>query len=264
MYILLYTFCTPSVHLLYTVCAAIRRRCPRIARRWMGVQERERILFGRKVQGRAGESSPRTDPSEPCYQAQRHFGLPAPPEQQRRRASGHGRLAAPGYQVVQLYACQSDRAVCGLQATKTCSTRSATGTGCRPRQLDSSESRASTAARGTRRSRINGRGTEPALSQRDATCASIRRSVCLIKCSATVIHGRQAPDPGGWMPLFSRRAAGIVLEAPTMFRSTCRRGPSNSGYCMALRVEGCVQENDLLVSCVIFRVIDPRPRDVTN
>ena len=55
-------------------------------------------------------------------------------------------------------------------------------------------------------------------------------------------------------------------EAPRMFRSTCRRGPSNSGDCMALRVEGCVQDNELLdesaVSCGIFRVIVPR--DVTN
>ena len=32
-------------------------------------------------------------------------------------------------------------------------------------------------------------------------------------------------------------------EAPRMFRS-CRRGPSNSGYCMARRVEGCVHDDD--------------------
>ena len=32
-------------------------------------------------------------------------------------------------------------------------------------------------------------------------------------------------------------------KAPRMFRS-CRRGPSNSGYCMVRRVEGCVQDNN--------------------
>ncbi|EOD28086.1 hypothetical protein EMIHUDRAFT_235153 [Emiliania huxleyi CCMP1516] len=60
---------------------------------------------------------------------------------------------------------------------------------------------------------------------------------------------------------------GFVLPRVVAWLCVCQgRGPSNSGDCMALRVEGCVQDMSCFiesaVSCGIFRVIDPR--DVTN
>ena len=40
-------------------------------------------------------------------------------------------------------------------------------------------------------------------------------------------------------------------KAPRMLRS-CRRGPSNSGYCMARRVEGCVHDDDRSIGTAVF------------
>ena len=136
-------------------------------------------------------------------------------------------------------------AVLGAQSAREVRVGGVVGSGCRPR-LAPALPVAPRLPPVTSAPRTTTRPLERAV---DAHTAG--RGALSVDASASLLGGGQMPRRGGAAEYGSMPQRVTTDEmrllmdgkAPRMFRS-CRRGPSNSGYCMARCVEGCVHDDD--------------------